>query len=156
MLLLPRNLVPASWKDWIRRILYGPVLAEDMAQAQGDVMEAQARLYRRGAELLRETREARASDDDLEREWALLYAEALKETAQLGRALNGDMTADERSDLLSRPFAGSSSEQPSLPDDSWDDEEDRAPKAPEDGPPARRGPGRPKGSKNRKSEEAKP
>jgi hypothetical protein len=151
MFLLPSKLVPASFKDWIRRILYGPVLAEDMAQAQGDVMEAQAKLYRRGAELLRETREARASDDNLEREYAQLFAEALKETTQLGRALGGEMSAEERAELIARPFSGSNGEQPSSPEANGNGEEGQAPKALENGQP-KRGRGRPAGSKNRARE----
>jgi hypothetical protein len=129
MLLLPRHLVPASIKDWIRRILYGPVLAEDMAQAQGDVMDAKAKLYRKGVEYLRETKEARESNDDREREFAQLFAESLMETTQLGRAFTGEMTPEERQDLLSRPFDDSSVGQPSLPEASSNGEESQAPKA---------------------------
>jgi hypothetical protein len=151
MFLLPSKLVPASLKDWIRRILYAPVLAEDMAVAQGDVMEAQAKLYRRGAELLRETKEARASHENIEREFAMLFAEGLKETAQLGRALTGEMTPDDRRDLLSRPF-DASSEHASLLEASSNGEESQAPKALENGTAVRKGPGRPKGTKNRPKE----
>ena len=116
---LLERLKPNSLKEFFRNFLHGgirSVAIEEASFIQLDSLDAQERLLERATELARKTRPLRESDDELERQLAADYAVALRETSQLGRAMLGQISPEERREVLAAPLSGSASgSMPSLP-----------------------------------------
>jgi hypothetical protein len=109
---LLERLKPSSLKTFFRNFLHGGirvVAAEEATLLQLEVLDAQEQLLERATELARKTRPLRESDDELERQLAADYAVALRETSQLGRAMLGQVSPEERREVLSAPLSGSAS-----------------------------------------------
>jgi hypothetical protein len=106
---LVSRLTPRPLKEFFSSLLHGglrAVAAEEVALIQGDVLDAQEKVLDKAVELARKTRPLRESGDDLERELAADFAATLRETSQLGRAMLGQATPEERREILSGPLPG--------------------------------------------------
>src|SRR4051812_26461716 len=116
---LVSRLTPRPLKEWFRRFLHGglqAVAAEEAAHIQLDVLDAQEQVLLKATELARRTRPLRESDDDLERQLAADFALTVRETSQMGRAMLGQVTYEERREVLSAPLPDSpGGSTPSLP-----------------------------------------
>ncbi len=115
---LVSRLTPRPLKEWFRRFLHGgvqAVAAEEAAHIQLGVLDAQEKVLQKGIELARKSKPYRESDDELERELAQEFGLALRETAQLGRVMLGQGSAEDRQEVLSGPLPDSPGSKPSLP-----------------------------------------
>ncbi len=112
------RLKPSFLKAFFLNFLHGGVQAvavEEAAHIQLDTLDAQEQVLEKAVELARKTRSLRESDDEFERQLAADYAQALRETSRLGRAMLGQASPEERREILSAPLFDSASGSRSLP-----------------------------------------
>ncbi len=121
---------------------------------QVGTLDSQSKVFQKAMEVNHQIKAYRESEDPSDRELAEEWSGLVRDTLRLGKAMLTPMTAEERAEVLSRPLSTASdgSLTRSPPEDP------AALKALENGTlgtngttqePLRKGPGRPKGSKNK-------
>lgn len=153
------GLIPKSLRDWFRGILRGGLnaaLAEEVAEIQLGVLDANAKVYRKAREVRHEAKQLADVGDEFDRELAAALDASLLEVMELGKTMRHPMTSEERAEVLTHhPLLASGGSPTSLPPAGIP----AALTGPGTGAPQtngttteapiRRGPGRPPGSKNR-------